>query len=102
MAGAVVVQNEIVYHQRSARLERLAEFAEGGQVHGRPLLVDNVRENREVILRGAEVRRVQIPVNRLETVRDAKVPHESASDLVDVGPIQLSTDGLFVHAEPHG
>src|SRR5713226_8397571 len=99
MARAIVVEDEIVDHEGPARLKRLAKFTEDRHIAFRRFLVRNVGVDREVEFRGAEVSRVKICVNRLEPIRDSEVRHESAADFVDVWPIELSTDGLFIRAE---
>src|SRR5258706_15623874 len=101
MAGPIVVEDEVVDHEGSARFKRLTKLTEDRHITFRRLLVRNVGVDRVVIFRGAEVSRVEIAVNRLEAIRDSEVRHESAADFVYVWPIELSSDGLFVRAQPY-
>src|SRR5262245_26338832 len=96
MAGAVVVQDEVVDEEGAAGLERRPDLPEGRDVRGGGFLVGDVAVDDDVVFPGAEIRRVEVAVDRREAVAGAVLSDDSRGDAVDGRPVELGPRGWLV------
>src|SRR5579864_6679657 len=100
MPGPVVIQHEIVDHQRAAWLHRFPQLTEYRDIVGGRLLVRDMTVDRVIISGGPKVTLMEIAIDRLEAISNSKSPDELARDRIHVGPIQLIPGRLPVDPKP--
>src|SRR5690349_23121771 len=102
MAAPLVVQNEIVDHQRAAGFQRAMELLVQLDVALGRFLVRNVAEDRNVVLTLPEIEVVKVAIDGREPIADAVPRDELFRELIHVRPIELYAAGGGIRSEPDG